>query len=260
MAHPLEGPAIFVAPHLDDVALSCGGTVARHACAGPRPLIVTVAAGVPDPASSSARDARRAGRRRQEDATAAAILGATTRWLPYLDAVYRGYGRAVFGGSRTEPDLTERIGRDLEQLRRDTGSVSVFLPLGIGDHIDHRLCASLHEPLRRAGADVWHYEDVPYVLRWTALANRIHAAHMALPCRSIAPSLEARFTRMGLVPHVVDVTAHMTRRLAAVACYKSQLAGLFPRHDQNAQIRGYAARLVATHAAAYGERFWTFGP
>ncbi|MGN6673994.1 MAG: PIG-L deacetylase family protein, partial [Thermomicrobiales bacterium] len=37
----------FLAPHYDDVALSCGGTVALLAGQGARPLVVTVFGGDP---------------------------------------------------------------------------------------------------------------------------------------------------------------------------------------------------------------------
>jgi LmbE family N-acetylglucosaminyl deacetylase len=253
---PLDGRAIFVAPHLDDVALSCGGTVASHASCGQQPLIVTIAAGVPDRVDGENRHAGYVACRRREDAAAASILGASTRWFEYLDAVYRGYGAAVFGGRRREQDLADRIGRDLEKVWRDTGSASVFLPLGIGNHVDHQLCASLHEQLRRSGAAVWHYEDVPYVLRWAATESWINAVELAPLREAIKPYLEQRLAMMGLVPRVVEVTRHMTRRLAAVECYQSQIGGLFPRHDHRALILGYAARL--TPDDAYGERFWAF--
>jgi LmbE family N-acetylglucosaminyl deacetylase len=258
MADPLDGRAIFVAPHLDDVALSCGGTVACHASGGQQPLIVTIAAGAPDRVDGEAGHAGYVAGRRREDAAAASILGASTRWFEYLDAVYRGYGASVFGGRRQEHDLADRISRDLEEVWRDTRSVSVFLPLGIGNHVDHQLCASLHERLRRSGATVWHYEDVPYVLRWAATESWINTMELAPLREAIRPYLEQRLAMMGLVPCVVEITPHMTRRLAAVECYTSQIVGMFPRHDHRALIRGYAARLMPTQDDAYGERFWAF--
>jgi LmbE family N-acetylglucosaminyl deacetylase len=261
MADPLEGRAIFVSPHLDDVALSCGGTVACHASRGQQPVIVTIAAKAPDRqdmADAGNEDARHVECRRREDAAAAAILGASTRWFAYLDAVYRGYGASVFGGRRDEHDLADRIYADLELVWRDTGSLSVFLPLGIGNHIDHQICASLHERLRRSGAAVWHYEDVPYVLRWTAAETWINAVELAPPRRTITPYLEQRLATMGLMPCLVEVTPHMPSRLAAVECYGSQIRGLFPGRNHRALIRGYSARLMGSQPGAYGERFWAF--
>ena len=257
MADPLDGRAIFVAPHLDDVALSCGGTVACHASRGQEPLIVTVAAGAPAGAEAQDMHVDYVGCRRREDAAAAAALGASTEWLPYLDAVYRGYGAEIFGARRQESGLVDRIGRDLERRWSESGSVSVFLPLGIGNHVDHQLCASLHERLRRVGATVWHYEDTPYVLRWAAAERWINSMELAPLKVAVKPYLEERLVTMGLVPSVVEVTRQMTGRLAAIECYQSQLAGLFPRRNHRAVIRAYAASLMSKQET-YGERFWAF--
>jgi LmbE family N-acetylglucosaminyl deacetylase len=37
--------ALFFAPHLDDVPLSCGGIVGKHAMQGDKPVVVTVFSG-----------------------------------------------------------------------------------------------------------------------------------------------------------------------------------------------------------------------
>src|SRR5258705_8534487 len=41
---------IYLSPHLDDAALSCGGAIARHANAGARVLVVTLCTAAPPPA------------------------------------------------------------------------------------------------------------------------------------------------------------------------------------------------------------------
>src|SRR6185295_15615325 len=38
---------IYLSPHLDDAALSCGGAIARHANAGARVLVVTICTAAP---------------------------------------------------------------------------------------------------------------------------------------------------------------------------------------------------------------------
>src|SRR5512140_1921550 len=93
--------SIFAQPHLDDAALSAGGTIALAAAHGGAPMIVTVfcRAPAPDaPLSGLARELHRRwggdvaeiwdGRRR-EDTEAAALLGARALWLEYEDAIYR---------------------------------------------------------------------------------------------------------------------------------------------------------------------------
>ncbi len=38
---------VYLSPHLDDAALSCGGAIARHVAAGQRVLVVTICSAVP---------------------------------------------------------------------------------------------------------------------------------------------------------------------------------------------------------------------
>src|SRR5689334_13361377 len=98
----LPAPALFVQPHYDDIALSCGGTAARFAALGLQPRIVTVfASEVLEPMVGPFAEwkHRRWGiedhdavisSRRDEDARAAAVLGCAVRWLGLPDAIYRG--------------------------------------------------------------------------------------------------------------------------------------------------------------------------
>src|ERR671924_35132 len=40
---------VYLSPHLDDAALSCGGAIARHSSAGARVLVVTICTALPSP-------------------------------------------------------------------------------------------------------------------------------------------------------------------------------------------------------------------
>src|SRR6516162_11282302 len=94
--------ALFLSPHYDDVALSCGGTVALLADRGTDTTVVTIFGGevIDDVLGDFARwkhsrwglndmDAVRE-QRQAEDAAATARLGAGSRWLGFPDAIYRG--------------------------------------------------------------------------------------------------------------------------------------------------------------------------
>ena len=88
---------IYLSPHLDDVALSCGGQIFMATARGERVLIVTITAGDPvAPVSEYAAslhtrweviDATEA--RRQEDLAACAILGAEALHWHLPDCIYR---------------------------------------------------------------------------------------------------------------------------------------------------------------------------
>lgn len=151
---------VVVSPHLDDAVFSCGHIMARH----PGCTVLTVFAGVPDPASAlpdwdarcgftSAQQAVLA--RRQEDEKALSILGAHPVWLEFLDSQY---GPAV---------TVEALADALHDALGHTDAHTVLVPLGLF-HSDHLL---VHEAAQRVMAMAptsgpqrsWRlYEEVPY--------------------------------------------------------------------------------------------------
>ena len=190
--------AIFLAPHYDDVALSCGGTVAARAGAGgPPPLVVTVFGGEPEEQELTGFARWQHERwgtagtdtlatRRAEEATAAAFLGCATHSLPYRDAIYRGdhylSDPALFG--TPHPDdapLAARIAADVLALPELAGAApptTLFVPLAIGGHVDHQLVLASGRIV--AGTPGWPvrvlaYEDFPYTLLGDARAPRLAA-------------------------------------------------------------------------------------
>lgn len=248
--------SIFLAPHYDDVALSCGGLVAALAADGDSPLIVTVFGGTPtgqltDFAMTMHRqwgfgpeDA--VAMRRKEESCAAAALGAESMWLDFLDAIYRD-GRYmsdpdIFGEiDQAEWNLANEIVNAL--IRRDELSLSapgiIYVPLAIGNHVDHQHVLAVGRLLALHGHDVWTYEDFPYAgdPQWR---NSIAAR------ASEVTSNESR---------VVALTeAQLAQKVRAVLCYKSQLDIIF-RHqgDPAASVRRYASSVGGGRPA---ERFW----
>ncbi|MGH2558514.1 MAG: PIG-L deacetylase family protein, partial [Thermomicrobiales bacterium] len=93
---------LFLSPHYDDVALSCGGTAALLARHRRNPRAVVLFGG--EPASATAltdfarfqherwgfADETAVGSRQAEEQVAAAIIGIDVDVLPFLDAIYRG--------------------------------------------------------------------------------------------------------------------------------------------------------------------------
>src|SRR5262245_54457303 len=92
---------IYLSPHLDDAALSCGGAIARHANAGARVLVVTLCTAAPPPEGPFSALAQAEHRgwglspaevmsvRLHEDDLALARLDADTYRAGLLDAIYR---------------------------------------------------------------------------------------------------------------------------------------------------------------------------
>jgi LmbE family N-acetylglucosaminyl deacetylase len=277
---------LFISPHLDDVALSCGGYVRRLAAAGERVVIATVfTADVPAGTSLSwlMRRNHLAWRlgdapftaRRREDIVAVGKLGAQYVHLGLLDAMYRrdAVGRLLYTKNSVrvpvqlddwknhEPIVRQRL---QEVMRAHAGDgIQVFCPLTAGEHLDHiitrRAVETLCEPQR-----ISYYEDYPYADQPGAV--------------------QARLSLNGRVENWQSVTIELTSmeieaRIAAVACYVSQVPGSFPSTlerwqeiararlpvvgryvdwppDLGASRERMASSLRAYIARAGGERYW----
>jgi LmbE family N-acetylglucosaminyl deacetylase len=167
---------IFLSPHYDDIALSCGGLVWEQGQAGHRTSIWTICAGAPQFASTtpfaSSLHARwgvadAVERRRAEDIRSSQVLGAAHRHLPIPDCIYRGSQDPLYPSEESlwgglHPAEASLVHALYVQLARDLPArAQIVCPLGIGRHVDHQLTRAAAERLSR---DLWYYPDYPYVL------------------------------------------------------------------------------------------------
>ncbi|MEO8274688.1 MAG: PIG-L family deacetylase [Thermoanaerobaculia bacterium] len=246
---------LYLSPHLDDAVLSCGGQIARAARATATVDILTIFAGdEPDPANPSASPlvdqvfalwGLPAGEvmstRRREDAAACRLLQARCEQWKLQEAIHRrdpatGEAlytslKALFGDvSPQEEPLIAGLARRLADLAPDD-STRVFAPLGIGGHVDHRIVRQAAE--RAFGSRLCYYEEFPYIV-WKLFARR-RAGVSKRQFEALRQALSAE-----------DVAA----RIAAIACYASQVPSLF-------STRKNLARQVHKHVRrARGERVW----
>jgi LmbE family N-acetylglucosaminyl deacetylase len=244
---------IVLSPHLDDAALSLGGSIARWTAAGERILVVTVAAGSPSPGaglSSFAESLHRAwgvgsadvvALRRREDEAAMAILGAEAERLERLDAVYRLPERydgeaALLGEPALEDCLGGDLASDLAPILAASPRAVIVAPLAVGGHVDHRVVHRVAIELARQGREVGFYEDFPYAARPFAVEERWAA---------VAVELE---------PVILDIAATLERKVAAVLAYASQIDALFGGIEPaRAAIIAYAQ---AVGSGGHAERIW----
>jgi len=158
---------VVVSPHLDDAVLSLGAGIAHAATAGSEIRVVTVFANDPDSdvfttdwdreaGFSSAREA--ATRRREEDALACALVGATPTWLPYTDADHGG-----------EPNL-ERMRARLDKEIAEADADAVLLPGYPLAHPDHALLAASLLSAPPTAARLGLYVEQPYAA-WRRLGR-----------------------------------------------------------------------------------------
>jgi LmbE family N-acetylglucosaminyl deacetylase len=169
---------IYLAPHLDDAVLSCGGIIwdqlRRHA----QVEIWTIFAGDPGegelsrfaqeiqqrwqtgPQSQSAR--------RAEDTLACERIGALPRQFSYPDCIYRNYPGTTRPLIEKNEDLFQPltgleqpfIDKIIDALRLILPLEStLIIPLGIGNHIDHQIVRQIGEVLNRSR---FYYADFPY--------------------------------------------------------------------------------------------------
>lgn len=168
---------IFLSPHLDDIVFSCGGLVWDLTRAGHHVEIWTICAGDPPQGDLSpfAQELHQnwglglnaVQIRRTEDQMACQIIGATPKYLSYLDCIYRKSSLGdflytteedIFGGlDPQEADLIQRLS---DQFKEELpGDARVVAPLGIGNHVDHELT---RKAVNRLQIPVAFYADYPY--------------------------------------------------------------------------------------------------
>jgi LmbE family N-acetylglucosaminyl deacetylase len=284
---PVRGQVyVFISPHLDDTVLSCGGLIHQLASSGERVINVTViTADQPDDVPLTWLAGRNHtawqlgdrpfAQRRIEDVTAAAILGMESVHLGMLDAIYRrdADGQPLytantvrvpahpFDRSHFIPEIRQRLSKVFQ--RCDDQPISLICPLSIGMHVDHVIVRSAVEGLS-GSHDIAYYEDYPYT-DWPGADSS----------RALVQGNAASWSEKVISLEPEDVTA----RIAAAACYTSQLRGLFPSAAESLQeivsarvpIIGRYARwrsnplqiqarvsvaLRAAIARTGGERYW----
>jgi LmbE family N-acetylglucosaminyl deacetylase len=246
---------LFLSPHFDDVALSCGGTVARLAAAGMPVGIVTVFGGDPPPEmplTPYAREhlpqwgvrsvAEAFATRRHEDAAATATLGATLHTLPFVDGAFRGDRYRSWDELRAhlhpaEASLPGEIAAAILASGLVGAETVITGPLAIGRHVDHQAVFAATDDLATRGYRIRGYEDYPYAADAAEYAARIRAAALAQA-----------------TPEIVEITPWLETKIRAIACYPSQLPSLFRDMPMPEAVRGYGARVA--DGAGVAERFW----
>jgi LmbE family N-acetylglucosaminyl deacetylase len=229
---------IYLSPHPDDVALSCGGLLWEQASNGDRPQVWTICAGDPPPGPLSPFAAALQNRwktgaaasqqRRLEDINSCRFLQAGFRHFPVPDCIYRrdkgesiylyASEESLFGPlDKREMGLVERLKEALAQTLPE--GAQLVCPLGVGGHVDHRLTRLAGE---RLGGVCWYYADYPYILD--------HGDQMA---QFIPPTWEETWFPIS--------AAGMEAWEAAVAAHRSQISTFWPDPDaMRAALRAYA--------------------
>ena len=244
---------LFVSPHLDDVAFSCGGTVAKIVHAGGTATLCTIFTRSIQPMNDFAvrcqtdkgipAEVDYLELRKQEDRAFSSMIGMDRLiWLDYPEAQYRGYcsSQELFTHVKdTDNVLPGCIAEDLIKL----GNLPVnrlYFCYGIGHHVDHLLTRRTAEIVRHylpASCEIYLYEDLPYGLRSSENAESL-------------PGLDGQTYE--------EITSFIETKVNGAALYASQIPFQFGgTMVLNDKLRRYAER-VALRAGVrgYSEAFW----
>jgi LmbE family N-acetylglucosaminyl deacetylase len=255
---------VFVSPHMDDVVLSCGGTIhCLNRLKVPVEIITTFAGSPTGKLSPLAKWMHSAWKlpynapvyRREEDRHATAILGARPTYLPFHDSIYRRHPQGqqllytskahIFSGDwGQEPSLLSALAKELQCQLMERSWELLFGPLGVGGHVDHLLIRAAVESAFTSSQreKIVFYEDFPYVQNPGALDVALTQFEMS-PVYHLVVRLKEE-----------DVKA----KERAVRFYVSQskeVAGEIGISID--EMREYAALVGETEAASFGERYWS---
>jgi LmbE family N-acetylglucosaminyl deacetylase len=209
---------IFLSPHFDDAALSCGGIIWEEVHRGSQVSIWTVCSAAPKNGQLSAfaeqlhtrwgTGPQAIEQRRQEDMASCSRLGATYRHLGLYDCIYRTSPKGEFlypseeslNGSLHPLDqrwieiLHERLKQDIPSRAR------LVCPLTFGNHVDHQLTRAAAEKLN---IRLWYYADYPYVQRRPARLEELAANGWQ--------TRHFRVSKAGLIAWQDSVAAHASQ-------------------------------------------------
>ena len=200
-------------------------------------------------------------RRRLEDERFAYFAEASIVFLDLPDAVFRGYegDEELLGMPRADDDAP------FELLRQEIARLEpqkVYVPLGVGGHVDHQLCREVGIRLLQEGRQwvmpgpdyagmVTFYEDFPYA--WWNDFRRLEDLG--------ADPLSALPADVSVTSEFADITDQIERKITGISLYESQLDRLFDGTREMADaVRAYG-RAMAELGGVDGsaERYWATG-
>ena len=183
--------ALYVSPHADDAALSCAGRLLGERARGQRVLVLLLFESETGPAVTEllARGA---------DVALAGLAPAARR---RAGAPFRSIG---FERAPEDAEAFEAVARLFADVAPRVKARQVYVPLGVGGHIDHRLAheAALQVLVDEPGRNLFLYEERPEAFAPGAVRVRLGLVAARLP-----PGANDAAERAGLARYLLRVNA-----------------------------------------------------
>jgi LmbE family N-acetylglucosaminyl deacetylase len=196
-------------------------------------------------------------RRRIEDERFAYFAEASVVFLDLPDAVFRGYegDEQLLGRPRADDMAPYQLLRaEIARLEPQ----KVYLPLGIGGHVDHQLCRDVGVELLNEGrrwvmpgpeyaGTVVFYEDFPYAYWNESALDQLGA-----------DSLVGLGEGISIFPTYADVGDQIEKKITGIRIYESQMERLFDDTKSMADaVRKYAKTMAELgQIDGMAERYW----
>lgn len=166
--------SLFFSAHLDDVVLSCALRLLKERREGKKVVVATVCShALPLLPGLDLYKGRQ-----HEDKQALNVLDVSNPlWLGFRDAPFRNlfytsFKSIVLGKHQQDDNYMQAISEKAKMLCQELAPKTVFLPLAVGTHIDHRLTHQLWCALP-SDTNIIFYEDRPYVFLPHSLTLRL---------------------------------------------------------------------------------------
>ena len=257
MDDPTIRQHMYLSPHLDDAALSCGGNIHAQCQRGSEACVITLFAASPAEASPTeyAEELRTrwggatdpVAERRREDRLAMAHLGATIEHWEWCDCVYRFDPTTDTALYPTEVSIFEDVhplegALHIELARRladqiNPSGILLYAPLGVGHHVDHQIVHRAARRLFEQGFPVLFYEDFPY-------AGDQQAVEQALT-QCGAGAWQMRVVHLCI--------ADLDAKCRSIAAYRSQISTFWQDDDE---MRQFVREQTQNAKGRLAERYW----
>lgn len=243
---------LFLSPHYDDAAYSCGGMIYQWVQQNKDVVILTIMAGRPSlslPNTPILKDNHERWQvgddpiviRRAEDQAAAKILGVKTRYLDVPDCIYRiANGEALYPSEdslwgEVHPDDSASAALEAIDL---TDIEVIYAPMAIGKHVDHQIVRNWAWNIaKNSQSIVKFYQDYPYMRQQDALKMALDYFDMPLQAEIIILSENA-----------------MQHKVRAMSAYGSQISSFW---ENEAAIDSEVRQTFSNPSeTAYIESLW----